>query len=122
MIQFRCWYCNKAHAREEARVGERFACTCKNTLRVPRRSGGNCRVKTLTDRVIEALVYGGGGGLLGCGLGVLIASLTVRAFRTPLLSWAPIAGLTLVGFLIGLFGGERGINWIGRRIRDVEGR
>jgi len=35
-------------------------------------------------------------------------------------SWVLIPVLTLVGFCVGLFGGEAGINWIGRMIRDQE--
>jgi hypothetical protein len=30
-------------------------------LRVPKRNGGYCRVKTLVDWMVEAVVYGGGG-------------------------------------------------------------
>jgi hypothetical protein len=29
-------------------------------------------------------------------------------------------GFILVGFILGLLGGERGVNWIGRRIRERE--
>ena len=43
-------------------------------IRVPRRSGGNCRVKTLVDRLVEAVVCGGGGALLGFCLAILILS------------------------------------------------
>jgi hypothetical protein len=49
MINFRCWYCNRRYAVAEQRVGERLTCSCKSLLRVPRKSGGNCRVRTLTD-------------------------------------------------------------------------
>lgn len=120
MIQFRCWYCGKSYTVPEKRIGERIPCTCKNTLRVPKRSGGNSRVKTLADWVVEAVVYGGGGGLLGLGLGVLITSQALRVIRAPALGWVLVAGLTLAGFLVGLLGGERGINWIGRMIRGRE--
>jgi hypothetical protein len=121
MIQFRCWYCNKRYTHSEKRIGERFTCTCKNLLRVPKYSDGNCRVKTLTDWLVETLVYGGCGALLGLGLAILILS----QFRWVMFfesSWALIAVLALVGFLAGLFAGERGINWIGRTIRDRENR
>jgi hypothetical protein len=63
-IHFRCWYCNKRYARAGDGIGERFTCTCK-LLRVPRRSGGNCRVKTPFDWLVETVVYGGGGALVG---------------------------------------------------------
>jgi len=106
----------------ESRIGERIACTCKNSLRVPKRSGGNSRVKTLADWVVEAVVYGGGGGLLGFGLGLLIVSQLARGFRHPYVGGIIVAGFTLAAFLVGLLGGERGINWIGRTIRDRENR
>ncbi len=74
MIQFRCWYCNKRYSVAEGRVGERLACTCENLLRVPKRSGGNSRVKTVLDWLIEITLYGGGGALLAFGLALLILS------------------------------------------------
>jgi hypothetical protein len=119
MIQFRCWYCNKRYTVPEQRVGQDIACTCKNLLRIPRSNGGNCRVKTPVDWLVEAVVYGGGGGVLGLGLALLILS----RFRI-LVPWEPawmlLAVLTLVGFLAGTLGGERGVNWLGRIIRDRE--
>jgi hypothetical protein len=33
-----------------------------------------------------------------------------------------VAGLTVVGFLAGTLGGERGVNWIGRMIRERENK
>jgi hypothetical protein len=119
MIQFRCWYCNKQYAVAEERVGERLSCTCKQSLRVPRRTGGNSRARTVIDWIVEAAVYGGGGALLGLGLALLLAS-QAPAFVPFKRSWILLAGLVVVGFLIGLVGGERGINWIGRMIRDRE--
>jgi hypothetical protein len=119
MILFRCWYCHKRYTMPERRVGERFACTCKYPLRVPKRNGGACRVKTLTDWLVEAVVYGGGGALLGFGLAVLILSqLRFRAIFMDGMAFT--AALTGVGFLFGLLGGERGINWIGGIIRERE--
>jgi hypothetical protein len=127
MIQFRCWYCNKRYAKRDDQVGQQFTCSCQSPLRVPRVSGGNCKVKTLADWGIEAVVYGGGGALLGLGLAVLILS-RVRigdrvvggaSFHTAA---AILVGLTLVGFLAGLFGGEPGINWLGQWIRNRENR
>jgi hypothetical protein len=108
----------------ESRIGERFLCHCKNTLRVPKRSGGNSRVKTVADWAVETIVYGGGGALLGLGLGLLIASNTARVVGNPFMAllvptWL-VPGFTLAGFLTGLLCGERGINWIGRTIRDRE--
>jgi hypothetical protein len=36
--------------------------------------------------------------------------------------WESIAALTLAGFVLGVLGGERGINWVGRLIREREER
>ena len=119
MIQFRCWYCNKHYSRPEGAVGERHTCSCGRQVRVPRKSFGNSRSKTALDWLIEATVYGGGGALLGLGLGALILVPLARVrLGGPGLVVLPT--LTLLGFLIGLFGGERGINWIGRMIRGRE--
>jgi hypothetical protein len=88
-------------------------------VRVPRRDGGNSRVKTAADWLIEALVYGGGGALLGFGLAVLFLS-QVRGFMMYQEEWVLVPALTLFGFLGGLLGGERGINWLGQFIRESE--
>jgi hypothetical protein len=127
MIEFRCWYCNRKHSMPQGKVGEQFRCSCSNELRVPRYSGGKCRVKTLADWAVEAVVYGGGGGLLGAGFGMLLLTFFFYGLRgVPLAflaiewSWIVIGGPAAVGFLIGLLFGERGINWIGRMIRGIE--
>ena len=118
MILFRCWYCGKRYAVADGRVGERLTCSCKHLLKVPKRSGGRTKVLRPSDLVIESVVYGGGGALLGLGLGLLIVS------RVPLFRltgrWEFIAGLTVAGFLLGALGGERGVNWVGRLIRSRE--
>ena len=118
MIDFRCWYCNKRYTKPDAQCGHRFDCSCKHVLKVPRRSGGRSRVKTPLEWLVEAAVYGGGGGLLGFGLGLLIASQMILIRRTVYI----VSAFTTAGFLIGLFGGERGINWLGRLIREREQR
>ena len=126
MIAFRCWYCGKGYIVPERRVGERINCTCRHVLRVPKRDGGNSRVKTPTDWLVETVVYGGGGALLGCGLAFLILSQLPRLMGRGLVpleaAWALVGGLTLLGFLFGAFGGERGVNWVGRMIREREER
>jgi hypothetical protein len=121
MIQFRCWFCNRRYAVREDRVGERLTCSCDRPLRVPRRSGGSSRAKTPVDRLVEAVVYGGAGGLLGLGLAVLLLSQFhwVMWFKR---SWLVVLTLTAVGFAAGLLGGERGVEWLGRRIREREDR
>jgi hypothetical protein len=125
MIQFRCWFCNKYYAVKEGRVGEVLTCTCKRRLRVPKKSGGNCRARTAVDWLVETVVYGGAGALLGVGLGVVLLAQAGRfGGGTRFVGvWAAavvIGGLGVLGFLAGLFGGERGVNWIGRMIRKHE--
>jgi hypothetical protein len=119
MIRYRCWYCDKLYYTPEERIGKRFDCACGHTLKVPRRSGGRSRVKRPIDWVVETLVYGGGGALLGLGLGVLLAGEIVFLFRRTAYI---MLGFAVLGFLLGTFGGERGINWLGRLIRDREQR
>jgi hypothetical protein len=119
MILFRCWYCGKRYAVAEGRVGERITCSCKHLLKVPKASGGRTKVLRPVDLLIESVVYGGGGALLGLGLALLIVS-RVPFFRLFGHTGWTVAGLTLLGFLFGTFGGERGINWIGRMIRERE--
>jgi hypothetical protein len=90
-------------------------------LRIPKKSNGPSRDRSWGDFAIEAVVYGGGGALLGfLGAFVVLFQFQAIAFiRQPRL----VIGLcTLLGFLIGLFGGEAGINWIGRRMRDWQQR
>src|SRR5262245_4946211 len=125
MIEFRCWYCNRKHSMPQSLIGKQFRCRCKSDLRVPRYSGGKCRVKTLADWAVEAVVYGGGGALLGAWLGLLVFSLVLYGLHGAaaeffLGGWILIGGLAVVGFLFGVIFGERGINWIGRLIRRVE--
>jgi hypothetical protein len=133
-IQFRCWYCNRKHEMPMKGIGKTVRCSCGYDLRVPRYSGGKCRMKTLADWAVEALVYGGGGALLGGGLGLLFTAAVFGVgfgARTVgvgadagiwlfVLSWGLIVGLACLGFLIGLLFGERGINWFGRFIRKVD--
>jgi hypothetical protein len=121
MINFRCWYCNRRYTKTEDRIGEQLTCSCERRLRVPARDGGNCRVRSLADWLVEAAVYGGGGALLGFGLAVLLLRwVYVGSAMWLWYEWSLIAGLVLVGFLAGLFGGEAGVNWVGRMIRDHE--
>jgi hypothetical protein len=122
MIHFRCWYCGRTFAVAEERKGERRECSCARRLRVPARSGGSSRARTALEWVIEVVVYGGGGGLLGFGLGLVLVAAAppyVLGLRRRV---TVLASLTLFGLLVGTFGGEAGVNWIGRMIREREQR
>lgn len=118
MISFRCWYCRRGYVVADDRRGTRRECGCGRRLRVPARSGGDSRVRSALDWLIEVVVYGGGGALLGFGLALVL----IAAAPPFVLGWrrrvAVIGGLTLLGLLVGTFGGEAGVNWIGRMIRD----
>jgi hypothetical protein len=117
MIRFRCWYCNRTLAASWDQVGERRVCNCGERYRVPRRGDISRRDKRILDRFLEVVIYGIGGGFLGILVGLMLG-----AESEGLLGFAVAAG---VGFLIGgltggLFG-ERGINWIGSLLRNLEG-
>jgi hypothetical protein len=118
MILFRCPSCGKRYARPEDQVGAKFTCTCREKLRVPKRSGESARHRSLGDWCIEFAVYGTGGGILGLLLGLLLIG---RAHFVRY-TWPLLVGLPLLGFLAGGLGGEAGINWIGRMIRNREQR
>jgi hypothetical protein len=117
MIHFRCSYCGKQYMVAESRIGELLTCSCKQMLKVPRRSGGSARYRTWSALFIEMLVYGGGGAVLFFLLG---ATLVYQAGTGLRRTWFVPIGMALIGFLIGALGGEAGINWIGRKIRDHE--
>jgi hypothetical protein len=110
MIAFRCPYCNKHYRISEEKIGAKILCSCKELMRVPRRSGGSAKYRSVGDRLIEFVVYGGGGAVLGFCFGCLCARWLLR--------WRVIAFCTVAGFAAGALGGERGVDWIGRRIRD----
>lgn len=124
MIQFRCWYCGRSYLVADERRGERRECGCGRQLRVPPRSGGNSKARSAVDWLIEIVVYGGGGALLGLGLGLLLVG---SVPPVPVGAGVPrrallLAGCAVGGLLVGTFGGEAGINWIGRLIRRREQR
>ena len=106
MISFRCWYCGRNYLVQTERAGEKRVCGCGRRIRMPRRSGGSCRDRTLVDWIVEFTVYGGGGAVLGGMLALLLVT------RVPFLSRAigtvrPI----VVGALVGLLAGR----WAARR-------
>ena len=112
MIHFRCWHCHRKYTKADAKIGEQFACSCESVLRVPKRDGGNCRVKTVVDHVVSILVCTGGGAFLGFCCAIVLLAL-VRVIIVPWL----VPAFTTAGGLIGLVGGERGIDWMGEMIR-----
>lgn len=116
MIQFRCWFCNRSYLKPNDQIGTRFECGCGRRVRVPKRSGGWSKARSLRDWLIESLVYGGAGALIGFGLSVAIFA------RLPIVRRPSevIAALTAFGLLAGVLFGERGINWIGQKLRDRE--
>jgi hypothetical protein len=119
MIQFRCWPCHKLYRVADYRVGERIACSCKRPVRVPKRSGGSSRVRSLGDWLIEIVLCGGGGAFLGACLAVVIIS----RFPVPIIFWTRwdlLIVLTIFGFLVGTVTGIRGLEWLGRRIHERE--
>jgi hypothetical protein len=123
MIQFRCWYCNRRFAKSEDQIGQSLVCSCKQRLRVPKKSGGSSRNRTVGEWAIEFAVYGGGGGILGFFLAIVILSQMARfRFGLGIGGWGLVLTLTAIGLILGGFGGERGINWIGRQIRNREDR
>jgi hypothetical protein len=116
MIRYRCWFCNRAYLTPFARAGTRFRCSCGRPVRVPRRSGRSSKGFSLGDWLIESLVYGAAGALIGFGLWFAIfGRVPVVRRRSELL-----IGLTVAGLLAGVLFGERGIDWLGRRLRDRE--
>jgi hypothetical protein len=116
MIKFRCPYCRRSYLVSEEKIGEKRQCGCGETLRVPRRSGGSARHRTVGQRLIEIFVYGFGGAFLGFLLGMMpLYTLGRYSFR---LGWQIGLYVAVAGFLIGALGGEKGIDWIGRKLRD----
>jgi hypothetical protein len=87
---------------------------------VPARSGGSSRARTAVDWLIEVVVYGGGGAVLGLGLGLVLVA-AAPPYVLGFWRRVVILGATaLLGLLLGTFGGEAGVNWLGRMIRERE--
>lgn len=116
-IWFRCWYCNRGFTATADRVGAVMPCPCGHRVRVPRRSGGNSRHRSVLDWLVEGLVYGGAGAAMGFGLGWVLLT-QFQLVRVPGLRGLLLPALSVAGFLAGLFGGEPAINWMGRTLRD----
>jgi hypothetical protein len=116
MIQFRCWFCNRAYRKPDEEAGSKFECQCGRRAKVPRRSGGSSKTRSPLDWLLETLIYGGACALIGFVLSVMIFS------RIPLLRRPSevVVAMTLFGLFVGAAFGERGINWLGQHLRDRE--
>lgn len=114
MIQFRCWFCNRAYLKPDAQAGARFECGCGRRAKVPGRSGGSSKVRSPLDWLVESLVYGGAGAVIGFVLSIAVFS-RIPLVRRPL---EVTLAVTAVGLLVGVLFGERGINWLGQKLRD----
>lgn len=119
-IHFRCWYCNRRLAASSDQVGERRVCNCGQRYRVPRRDGISRRDKGLLDWFLEFIVYGLGGGLLGLLLGFIMFRFTGWALGRGSSRLLLVVSPAIVGFLAGGLFGERGVNWIGSHLRNLE--
>ena len=116
MIHFRCWFCNRAYSKPEDHARTRFACGCGLRVKVPARSGGSSKTRSVTDWLLEALIYGGACALIGFVLSTAIFA-RIPLVRRP--AEVTIA-MTVFGLLVGAVFGERGINWLGQKLRDRE--
>ena len=120
LIRFRCWYCNRKHSAGWDQVGVRRVCNCGERYRVPRRAGISGRDRTVLDWILEFVIYGFGGGLLGLLFGFMLFRYSPWLIRRGVAGLIFVGVMALVGFLAGGLFGERGINWIGSHVRGLE--
>ncbi len=120
-LGFRCWYCERLYRVEGSAAGEVRRCGCGSKYRVPRANGGDSRYRTLTDRLVEAVVYGGGGAIIGFGLSLLVLRLFFITRSGYGFALQLILVCTVGGLLAGLLLGEAGITMLGRWARAREG-
>jgi hypothetical protein len=104
------------YIKSDEQVGTRFECGCGRRVKVPRKSAGSSKVRSLLDWLIESVVYGGAGALVGFVLSVMIFA-RIPLVRRPI---EVTLAVTAFGLLVGALFGERGINWIGQKLRDRE--
>ena len=118
MLNVRCPICHRKFAKREDQIGQTFSCSCKELLKVPKRSGDARRVRSLAERSVEFAVYGAGGAVVGLVLAVVLFSRLriLPGDQYALLVWP------IVGFVAGGVFGETGANFVGRLIRDREER
>jgi hypothetical protein len=120
MIEFRCWYCNRRHEEPKRLIEQRITCGgCGYPLKVPRRSGGNCRIRTLTDVLVENLVYGGFGAIIGMIPGCAgLAGLSSPQRYNPH-AYDPYWWLfPICGCLFGIAAGNGWTRWLAPLFRD----
>ena len=118
-VRFRCWKCRHRFGVARSQVGRTLQCDCGENVRVPSVDHGNCRVRTILDRLIEALLCGGGCALLGF-LAVMFAFPPLGLY---LFGQGMIPGATAVAIGCGLFGvllGERALDMVGAFLRARE--
>jgi hypothetical protein len=118
-VRFRCWKCRHRFSVARNRVGDKLQCDCGEDVSVPAFDHGNCRVRTSLDRLVEALLCGGGCALLGfCAVTFAFPPLGFWLFAEGILS-----GAAVVAIGCGLFGlllGERALDMIGAFLRARE--
>jgi hypothetical protein len=117
-VRFRCWKCRHRFSVARHRAGEKLQCDCGEDVRVPGCDHGNCRVRTIVGRVVEAVLCGGGCALLGFLAVVYVFPLLgFRLFAEGIWPGAAVAGGC---GLFGLLLGERVIDRIGAFLRARE--
>lgn len=118
MIQFRCWFCNRAFFKSDEFAGQRFQCTCGRRVKVPQYSGRSSKSLSFGEWLIEALVYGGLCATFAFGLSFVVIS-RAALFRG---NFTPLLVITLSGFIGGALFGERALNYFGQKVRNRENR
>jgi hypothetical protein len=112
-VRFRCWKCRHRFGVTRARVGETLQCDCGEDVRVPRWDHGNCRVRGLFARFLEAALCGGGFALVALLTAVMLVPRLTHAAVPPF----ELAVWTIASSLVGVLVGGPAIEVIGTVIR-----
>jgi hypothetical protein len=123
MIQFRCWHCRKLYRVADYRVGERLTCACQRELRVPKKSGGDSQIRRLIDWLVEVVVFGGIGAVVGAAAAIAVVIRYSAWFEEAPRAdfrWWLLAATTLFGFALSTFIAARLRKWWRRRKVDPE--